>query len=109
MKIGTRLTIGVLAITALIWVTFFLAVNTYTKVGQQFEVLKVDVLPTLITLSDIGLGVSEVSHESREYIYSGEEATKQNILSALKQLKNEGLIHLEQHIPLGPEEKRASE
>lgn len=109
MKIGTRLIVGFLAVTALIWVTFFFAMNTYTRVNQEFEVLEEDVLPTLISLSNMQTGISEVSHESRAYIYSGEEETKQSILSALKQLENQGLTHLEQHILLGPEEKRTSE
>ena len=109
MKIGTRLIVGFLAITALIWVTFFFAVNTYTKVGQKFEVVKGDVIPTLITMSDIELGIIEINHESMDYIYSGEEETKQSILSAIIQLKNKGLTHLEQHIFLSPMEKRMTE
>ena len=109
MKIGTRLIVGFLAITALIWVTFFLAVNTYERMHEEFEVLREDVIPTVIVTSDIEVLISRVAHEITDYIHYGEEETKQSILSAIKQLKNKGLTHLEQHTLMGHEEKRVTE
>jgi len=109
MKIGIRLTVGFLAVTALIWVTFFMAFNTYAKVGQKFEVLEGDVIPALLLVKDMEAEIFAVSQESHEYISFGEEESKQRILSTLEQLKNNGRTLVEQNIFINQEEKSVTE
>ena len=109
MKVRTRLTVGFLIILLLIWVTVFVASNTYTEIHEEFVLLKEDTMPDAIAMIEMEMLANEVAHESMDYIYSGKEETKQSILSAIKQLENKGLVHLEHETHIGQEEQKAAE
>ena len=103
MKIGTRLIVGFLAITALIWVSFFFAVNTYTRMHEEFDVLEGDVIPEVIVIGKVPKAASRVVHQVMEYIISGEEEAKEETQLMMEYLEKVGLEH---EVLMGEEQRK---
>ena len=53
MKIGARLSVGALIVVSLIWVINLLALNTYTKIHQEFKIAETDIIPGAIAVADM--------------------------------------------------------
>jgi len=109
MKVGVKLTIGFLAVVLCIWVTVFFARNTYKKIHEEFEVLKEDVVPDAIAISEMEKAANEAKHQAMEYALFGKEKSKQVTLSAIKHLEKLGLANLEHETDIWQEEQKAAE
>ncbi len=109
MKVQTKLIVGFSIVVLLIWVITFVANNTFTEIHEEFELLEEDIIPSAIAMSEIEILANEVARESTGYIYSGEEVAKQRILSAIKQIENEGLEDLQRQTHIGQEEQKVAE
>ncbi len=114
MKIGTRLIVGFLAITALIWVTFFFAANNYTKMHEEHRILEKHILPSVIATLEIKAKTQETRAWTSVYALRGnvvimdkpvKEWILENIISSEKLTKE----HTEHETLLGLEEQRAAE
>lgn len=109
MKVRTKLTVGFLVIVLILWTTVFLAVNTYSKIHDKFELLEADIIPGEIAMSEMEMLANEAAHELMDYVVFGGEEDKQITLSATKDLEMRGLEHLQHETHIGQEEQKVAE
>jgi methyl-accepting chemotaxis protein len=109
MKVRTKLTFGFLVIVLILWTTVFIAVNTYSKIHDEFEELEADIIPGEIEMSEMEMLANEAAHELMDYVVFGGEEDKQITLSATKDLEMRGLEHLQYETSIGQEEQKVAE
>jgi len=114
MKVSVKLTIGFFVIISLIWVTVFFALNTYTKTYKEIELLKDDIVPGVIAMTDM----KEKTHEIKGWLFI--YITEGNVLrqgkpveewlqECMRSLEETAKEHREHETHIDPEEQKIAE
>jgi len=109
MRIRTRLAIGFLIVVAMILPAALLSLRTYRRIHQEFEGLRDDIIPGVLTMVEMEQAATQAHHRLMEYMVHGKEEDTELARSCLEGLKKAGLEHLEHDRHAGPEEQRAAE
>ncbi|MCK4829857.1 PAS domain S-box protein, partial [bacterium] len=109
MKVRAKLGLGFLVVVLLIWVTVFFAGNTYSNIDEEFQLLREDIVPDVIAMSEMEMAANKAAHEVMDYVINGDEESKQITLSATEYLEKLGLEHLEHETHIGQEEQKVAE
>ena len=109
MKVGSRLAIGFSLVILCIWAIILLARGTYSKIHQEVELLKVDIVPGTIVMTEMHRTAFEIAHQVMDYIVHSEEGTKGQLQSKIEYIKKLGLEHLQHERHLGQKHLKAFE
>lgn len=114
MKVRTKLTIGFSLVVALIWITVFLAVNTYQNIHEEFTALEEDIVPGAIAMSEMKEKAEEIKAWSLVYIIRGDavgmdKPVKEWLQESTAELEKLAQEHTEYETRIGLEEQKAAE
>ena len=106
MKISTRLVVGFAIVVGLIIPGAVFSLYTYHQIHEKFEVLKGDIVPGVIAMSEMDAATGEAHRHLMEYLaHPAEEEENEEAQSILKKLENAGLAHLEYEKHIGQKER----
>jgi len=114
MKIRTKLTVGFIVVVSLIWITVFVASNTYTEIHEKFEVLERDIVPGAIAMSEMETRAHAIKAWTLVYIYRGnvvriDKTVKEWLQESTGSLEKLAREHGEQAVVVGPEAAKIAE
>jgi len=105
MKVAAKLSIGFLLVVLLIWVTVFFAQNTYNRMQGEFAAIEEDIVPDVITVSQMEILANQIAYETVAYINTGRDEDKQAVILAAEQLEAVGQEYLARKTNAGPAER----
>jgi len=109
MRVGTKLLIGFSAVVLLMWILIAVHLNSYGDVAAEFKLLKEDIVPGAIAMTEMDRAAWEAAHGIAEYIAHGDPNAEQTVQTALEVLTKAGRDHLAHETHIGEEEKVAAE
>jgi signal transduction histidine kinase len=109
MKTGHKLFLGFSIVIVLLWVIVFFARSTQGNIRAEFDVLEEEVIPGVLEINEMVVLANEIAHAATEYIYTGEEETKETVVSGTERLENLGLSYVERKKLIGSEEQEKAE
>jgi len=114
MKVGTKLTVGFLVIVLLVWLTVFHVESTFTSIQKQSDLLKEDIVPGAIAMSEMIEKAEEIKSWSFVYILKGnaikmDKPVKEWLQESTSSLEKLAREHAEHETHIGLAEQKAAE
>lgn len=107
MKICTKLTIGASIVIAAMLLIVVFCLNISRKMHKEFELLKNDIVPGAIAMSQTEGMCQQAAHNLMDFmIMKGEEKA---VVAVLKSLEEAGRSHQQHETHIDSEEKKAAE
>ncbi len=112
MKIGAKLTFAFGGVILLIGISAIVSMDGYRKIHEEFELLKEDIIPGAIVMSEMVGRTHQIAHDAMDYMIAKEEEEEEEevlIITGLGFLEKAGREHLEHERHIGEEEEKTAQ